>query len=119
MECSESYAEVLEARSGDEVIVGIRPESVEVQNEPFEGAIETETLLEEALGSSDLLTVQVGGNMAKFMVPPAYRVRPDGKIWLGVQKDRLRFTDKTRVPGRRSSLPRPTARGLLSAKPEI
>ncbi len=94
LESPESLKGELEGRVGEEIIVGIRPESVEASNESFEGAMEGETLLEEALGSNILLTVQIGEAMAKFSVPPGYRVRPDRKIWFGIQKDRLRFMDK-------------------------
>ncbi len=94
VECSDVFSKALEARLGREVLVGIRPESVRARNDPVEGAIEGETLLEEALGSSNLLTVQLGERMAKFTVPPSFRSRPDRKIWLIVDKDRLRFMDK-------------------------
>lgn len=94
LECPEALADILGERVAGEVIVGIRPESVEARNESSKGAIEAQTILEEALGSSKLLTVQIGEETAKFTVPPGFKGRPDGKIWLNIEKDRLRFMDK-------------------------
>ncbi len=50
--------------------------------------------MEEALGASNLLTVQIGGATAKFTVPPGFHARADGRIWLIIQADRLRFMDR-------------------------
>lgn len=94
VESPEIFENVLKGRVGEEVTVGIRPESVEASNESFKGAVEAKILLEEALGSIILLTVQIGETMARFTVPPGYQVRPDRKIWFSIQKDRLCFMDK-------------------------
>ncbi len=94
LESPAAFLEALKGRVGDDLIVGIRPESVEVQKEPFKEAIEAEVLLEEALGSSNLLTVKIGETGAKFTAPPGFQAGTDGKIWLRVHKERLRFMDK-------------------------
>jgi multiple sugar transport system ATP-binding protein len=103
LECHDVLSRLMPGRVGEEILVGIRPESVEAHNEPARGAIEARVLLEEALGSSKLLTVQIGDETAKFTVPPGFQVRSDGRIWLSVQKDRIRFMDrgtgKTIIPG--------------------
>ncbi len=93
--CPPSYADVLKKRSGGEVLVGIRPESVGVHGEASPGALEARVLLSEALGSTDLLTVEIGGQRAKFSVSPGYRLREDRRVWIVPQSERLRFMDQT------------------------
>lgn len=92
--CPPAFAPALQERMGREVVVGIRPESVGAQNEGFEGGLEAQVVLEEALGAHNLLTVKIGEEMAKFSVPPGYRLRADGKIWFRIDRDRLRFMDR-------------------------
>ncbi len=94
IESPSAFNEALGGIVGEEVIVGIRPESVEALSEPLKGAVEAETLLEEALGANNLLTVQIGRATAKFTVPPGFHVRPDGRVWLNIQSERLRFMDR-------------------------
>ncbi len=92
--CPSSYSKALKERRGAEILVGVRPESVNVHNEVRPGAMEARVLLDEALGSNDLLTVEIGEQQAKFVVVPGYRVREDQRIWVVPQEERLRFMDK-------------------------
>jgi multiple sugar transport system ATP-binding protein len=95
LESPEVFAEELEKREGEEIIVGIRPENVEARNKPFKGAMEVKNLITETLGSNKLLTVQIGEKIAKFVVPPDFQVGPSGKVWLNIHKEKLRFMDKS------------------------
>jgi len=95
LESPKIFAKELEKREGEEIMVGIRPENVEAKNKPFEGALEAKNLITETLGANKLLTVQIGEKTAKFVVPPDFQVGPDNKVWLNIQKEKLRFMDKS------------------------
>lgn len=92
--CPRAYADVLRGRSDGEVLVGIRPESAEVYGEARSDALEARVLLGEALGSNDLLTVEIGAQQAKFSVAPGFRLREDKRVWVVPQGDRLRFMNR-------------------------
>lgn len=91
--CPTPYRRALEEQADSRVLVGIRPESVEARNETRPYAMEARVLLAEALGSTNLLTVEIGDQRAKFTVRPGYETREDGKIWIVPERDRLRFMD--------------------------
>lgn len=89
------FVEELKKRLNEKIIVGIRPENVEARNKPSKGALKAKNLVTEILGSNKLLTVQIGERLAKFVVPADFTVRADGKIWLIIEREKLRFMDKS------------------------
>lgn len=95
LEAPQFFAKELEKREGKEILVGIRPENVEVENKPVKNALEAKNLIAEMLGSNKIITVQIGEKIAKFVVPPDFEIEPDEKVWLKIEKEKVRFMDKS------------------------
>lgn len=95
LEASQFFAKELEKREGKEVLIGIRPENVKVENKPARNALEAINLIAEMLGSNKIITVQLGEKIAKFVVPPDFEIEPNAKVWLKIEKEKVRFMDKS------------------------
>jgi len=78
--------EIFKSISGKkEVIVGIRPEDIELELEPHEKLIEGRTLFLQSLGSENLLTVDVKGEQIKVIVAN-FSESLGNKVWLKIRK---------------------------------
>jgi len=70
--------------------VGIRPEHVEVASSPLDGGWEARLDLAEPTGDRLLLTLRVGGESLRALVPPRELA---GQIWARVAPERLHWFD--------------------------
>jgi len=95
LEVPKIFAKELEKWEGKEVLVGVRPENVEAKNKPLEGALEAKNLITETLGPNKIITVQIGEKIAKFVVPPDFDIKPNEKVWLKIEKEKVRFMQKS------------------------
>ncbi len=93
------------------VLVGIRPEHIEVVPSFDGGCIPARVVVLEPIGPQNLLTVQVGDEMLKVTTPSEYRADAGQRIWLRFNSRRIRLMDATSgvalqwedpQPGRRS-----------------
>lgn len=72
------------------LFVGVRPEDVEVASSPLEGAWEGRLEVAEPTGDRLLLTLKVGGESLRALVPPR---ELDERIWARVAPERLHWFD--------------------------
>jgi multiple sugar transport system ATP-binding protein len=59
-------------------------------------------LVVEPLGSQNLLTIQIGGDIIKVSTHPDFRAQPNQNIWIRFPADKIRWIDrdsgKTLIP---------------------
>jgi multiple sugar transport system ATP-binding protein len=79
------------ALAGQQLVLGIRAESIQVQTEPCDGAIRASVVVVEPLGSHNLLTVRTGGDTLKVSAPADHFPAPDSDVWLRIAPERIRW----------------------------
>lgn len=80
--------------SGDgAVVVGIRPEHIDVLSEAQPGSLAAEIVVAEPAGPTQLLTVQAGQQILKVSVPSDLAVQPGSRVWLRLNPSRIRLMD--------------------------
>jgi multiple sugar transport system ATP-binding protein len=78
-------------RAGDEVIVGVRAENIEVSRDGGGGAVAAEVSVVEPLGSHLLLTVALGGQWLKVSTRADSQVAPGDRVWLRPEPGSVRL----------------------------
>jgi ABC-type sugar transport system ATPase subunit len=81
-------------QDGTELILGIRPEDVNISSVPAEGGLETTYVLMEALGSENIHHLRLGALNIKARTSPA-DVYGDGQtLWVRFEPEGIRLFDK-------------------------
>ena len=80
-------------RIGEEAVLGIRAEWVEVETQPAEDAVPATVVVVEPLGSHNLLTVRAGENLLKVSARADLFPAPESELWLRIAPDRIRWMD--------------------------
>src|SRR3990170_8338384 len=83
----------LSGRTEGEIVVGIRPEHIEVALSPAADAITAETIVLEPVGAHQLMTVRAGRETLKVTVPTDLLVQPEQRVWLRMNPGRIRLMD--------------------------
>jgi multiple sugar transport system ATP-binding protein len=78
-------------RSGEDVVVGVRAEKIEVSHERGEGAVPAEVGVVEPLGSHLLLTLALGAQWLKVATRTDFPVEPHDRVWLRPEQGALRL----------------------------
>ena len=95
-------AETLARYDGQPIVAGIRAENMEALSRPAEDALKVTVLVVEPLGSQNLLTIRIGGDIIKVSTHPDFRAAPDQDIWIRFPSDKIRWIDrdsgKTLIP---------------------
>ncbi len=78
---------------GGEVVVGIRPEHIEVAASAVPGAVPAEVVVLEPAGPNQLLTVRVGRQPLKVTVASDLVLQPGQRVWLKMNSARIRLMD--------------------------
>lgn len=81
------------AVSGQEVLLGVRPEDLEAHTVQQPQSFPAEVLVVEPLGPHLLLTLSFGKQHIKATVPPDFEVKAGQTLWFRPQPDRLRWLD--------------------------
>ncbi len=80
-------------RAGREIVVGIRPEHIEVAAAQATEAIAAEVIVVEPVGAYQLMTVRAGRELLKVTVPTDLDVQPAQRVWLRMNPGRIRLMD--------------------------
>jgi multiple sugar transport system ATP-binding protein len=78
---------------GRQLVLGIRAESIVVEEQSGDGLIEAKVVVVEPLGSHNLLTVQSGDDLLKVSTSPRLFPEPDSSVWLRLEPKRIRWMD--------------------------
>jgi multiple sugar transport system ATP-binding protein len=84
----------LESRVGKPIVAGVRAENIEVvEGEPSDGLLRARTLVVEPLGSHNLVTLDLAGQMLKATTPPGLIPAKDVEVGLRIDGARIRWLD--------------------------
>jgi multiple sugar transport system ATP-binding protein len=78
-------------RAGEDVMVGVRAESIEVSHERTDGAVPAQVGVIEPLGSHLLLTLALGAQVVKVATRTDFAVKPSDQVWLRPEQGSLRL----------------------------
>jgi multiple sugar transport system ATP-binding protein len=83
------------------VTLGVRPESIRISLNQFEGSIPASTYVSEALGNETFVLLNVGREKIIARTDAAIRIDIETKVWISFEEQALHFFD--RVSGDRLS----------------
>jgi len=77
-----------------ELILGVRPEDLEIGRAPDTQSITGEVYVLEPLGRDVIVNVKVGNNMLKVLAPQGFKASPGEKVALKLKMERMHIFDK-------------------------
>jgi len=87
------YKEIEFHGYGPEILIGIRPEHLNISREAVPGSIPTEVLITESLGSETIVNVKLGNTMVKAKAPPGVKYNMGEKVYLIVDWNKILLFD--------------------------
>ena len=81
----------LSGQLGQDVLLGIRAENIEVSHEPAAGVLPARTEVVEPLGSHKLITARVGDQLVKLQTRTDFPAETDQPLWIRPEPDKLRW----------------------------
>lgn len=95
LDISELARIIKEKSSTPELVLGVRPEDISVQQErPRGDAVEAEVYVVEPLGAQIILDLRIGENILKAESPPDLLPNINDKLWLTFNRKKLHIFDK-------------------------
>ena len=91
------FAKMLLSMGSREVLLGIRPEHIEVSKTPLEaavGVVKVRADVTEPLGSESIVNVIIGSDVIKLKAPPTLRVEPGDELYLKLDTSKVLIFDK-------------------------
>lgn len=86
---------VEENATGSELILGVRPEDVLLENRKTpRSPIDAEVYVTEPLGSEVIVDLKVGDNLIKARAAADFALSIGAKVWIGIQEDKVHLFDK-------------------------
>lgn len=73
--------------------MGIRPEHIQVQLQPNEGAIPARVYVTELMGNETFVFLSVGTNRLIARAPADFRADEESEVWISITKDKVLFFD--------------------------
>jgi multiple sugar transport system ATP-binding protein len=80
-------------RDGQDLLLGIRAENIEVSTDPGGSGLRGRVLVVEPLGSHNLVTLRIGDDQLKATTRPDERLEADQDVSLAVDAARIRWLD--------------------------
>ena len=88
--------ETLAGRDGQELLLGIRAENIEIDVEPRPGGPRGRVLVVEPLGSHNLVTLRIGDEQLKATTRPDATLTRDQEVGVVIDPARIRWLDAER-----------------------
>jgi len=88
------YKEALRRRGSDSLILGIRPEDLEVNVRSEPGQTVAEVYVTEPMGKETLLTLQLGGTVVKAVAPPQIDLEIGDTVGVAFANEAVRLFDE-------------------------
>jgi len=90
------FAEAAKTATSEEVILGVRPQDVQVYRDAKvkDGLIRTNLYTVEPLGDMMILDLKVGDYLVKAVVSPDFEVEKVDKLWVKFPVDKIHLFDK-------------------------
>jgi multiple sugar transport system ATP-binding protein len=78
----------------DRVLVGIRPEDIQVlSDDPGSDGVQAQVSVVEPLGGETVVDLTIGPDIIKAVVPPAHHFAEGQMVWIRFDPDRIHFFD--------------------------
>ena len=81
--------------SSDEMVMGVRPGDVHIDNSPKEKWIEADVYVFEHLGSENIISIKKGDSLLLSRTNPSFVCKPGDSVWLEFDPTRIHLFDKT------------------------
>lgn len=90
------FHEVIKAQAtSSELVMGVRPEDVEVMNKPAgTDSVETSVYMVEPLGAKNIVSISVGNTVIKALTPGAFKATVGETKWIRYKRDKIHIIDK-------------------------
>jgi len=82
-------------KSAGDLMMGVRPEAIEIRNEEAEGFRPVAVHIIEPLGAYDIVDIMVGGEMLRARTPSGYVSKPGVTVWAKLEQSQVHFFDAT------------------------
>jgi len=89
----EHYRAILSAYEGKPILVGIRAENMEALPQSTPDGLPVEVTVVEPLGSQNLLTIFLNGDVLKVSTHPDFQVKVGSPLWLRFPVHKIRLLD--------------------------
>lgn len=86
--------EVKEHATTSEVILGVRPQDISLQEKEMSNSIGAEVYATEPLGSETIVDLMLGDKIIKVVASPTYHADSGEKVWITFKMDRIHILDK-------------------------
>lgn len=86
----------------DGVIMGIRPEHIQVLSTPEDGAMEARVYVTELMGNETFVFLSMGENRLIARAPAEFRADVDTKVWLRIATEKIHYFDPKSGESRKS-----------------
>ncbi len=90
----ERYRRIIRERGVREVIVGMRPEDIEVREGPGANCLPAKVYGVEPMGRESIVVAEVGETLIKAIAGKGLRLALDQAVWLCIEPERLVLFDK-------------------------
>jgi multiple sugar transport system ATP-binding protein len=90
----DTYRMVKDGAASSELIIGVRPEDINVQITNGKETIEAEVYVVEPLGSENVVDVKIGSSLVKALAPPSLALDIGQKVCLELNKEKTHVFDK-------------------------
>jgi multiple sugar transport system ATP-binding protein len=77
-----------------ELVLGIRPEWIEIGSKKMNGKVEAEIYVVEPLGASKIVDLKVGNDLIKARTSADFDVKIGDRVWVGFNEKKVHFFDK-------------------------
>jgi multiple sugar transport system ATP-binding protein len=84
---------IRERLTGDNLVLGVRPEDIALNNQPAADLIETSVYTVEPLGDRTIFDLRVGEEMVKARTPPTFDADMGSKLWMRIDTARIHLFD--------------------------
>ena len=91
---TQTMVEKIRARDQKQLILGIRPEDMEIWTEPRPGSLEGRVFVSELLGDRTIVDIALGETRVKVKAPPTIHMEPSQPVWLAPDLNRLHVFDQ-------------------------
>jgi ABC-type sugar transport system ATPase subunit len=90
---NEEQVKLLSGHPGKRITLGVRPEHVDVGEQPHEGSLPASVYVTELMGNETLVFVTVGPNKIIARAAAGFRAELETKMWLRFATEQFHFFD--------------------------
>jgi multiple sugar transport system ATP-binding protein len=89
------YARLIEKKAeGKDLVLGIRPEWVEIDHKKTNGQVAAEIYVVEPLGSSQIIDLKIGSEIIKTRTSADFDAKIGDKVWVTLNERKVHFFDR-------------------------